>query len=168
MAFIDYGAIAFKNKKLISTDVFTPMKDTCGFSDKDNREGNFDGNYFVVCGDNDLCVGFYKTLITWKTNYEDTAKSETFDWYQEFKKWKYWVKDILYESKELNGGYEEVYITVKPRNGYCVAKWNYKGDKYKVYFGYGVDLNFYKKTKRVNYYRSPEYYLKELKYKIKR
>ena len=27
MAMIDYGAIAWKNGKLISTDMFTPMKD---------------------------------------------------------------------------------------------------------------------------------------------
>lgn len=35
MAFIDYGAIAFKNRKLISSEMFTPMSETCGFSDED-------------------------------------------------------------------------------------------------------------------------------------
>lgn len=168
MAFIDYGAIAFKNKKLISTELFTPMKDTCGFSDRNSTETDFDGNQFVVCGDKDLYIGFYKSIMQWKTNYEETADSETFSCYQEFKKWKYWEKDILCKTKERNGGYEEVLIIVKPKNGYYVAKWEYKGDKYKVCFGYGVDLDFYKKTKRVNYYISPEYYFKELVRKFKK
>ena len=35
MAMIDYGAIAWKNGKLISTDVFTPMKDMVGWDDSD-------------------------------------------------------------------------------------------------------------------------------------
>ena len=30
MAMLDYGAIGFKNGKLISTGFFTPMKETCG------------------------------------------------------------------------------------------------------------------------------------------
>lgn len=33
MAMIDYGAIAFKNGKLISTGMFTPMKDMVGWED---------------------------------------------------------------------------------------------------------------------------------------
>lgn len=33
MAMIDYGAIAFKNGKLISTAMFSPMKDMVGWED---------------------------------------------------------------------------------------------------------------------------------------
>lgn len=33
MAMIDYGAIAFKNGKLISTGIFTQMKDMVGWED---------------------------------------------------------------------------------------------------------------------------------------
>lgn len=33
MAMMDYGAIAFKNGKLISTDMFTPMIDMVGWED---------------------------------------------------------------------------------------------------------------------------------------
>ena len=33
MAYSDYGAIAFKNGRLISTDTFTPMIDTVGWED---------------------------------------------------------------------------------------------------------------------------------------
>ena len=50
-------------------------------------------------------------------------------------------------------------VTVTKRNGYYVCKWKYKGNKYKVYFGYGVDLPYYKKYRMVNYYRSPEFFV---------
>ncbi len=63
-------------------------------------------------------------------------------------------------------------LVVKKKNGYYVCRWKYKGDKYKVYFGYGVDLGLYKKTKLihfVNYYRLPQHVVKnffrDLKYK---
>lgn len=36
MAAIDYGAIAFKNGKLISIKCFTPMIDTVGWEDTEN------------------------------------------------------------------------------------------------------------------------------------
>jgi hypothetical protein len=55
-------------------------------------------------------------------------------------------------------------MKVTKRNGYYVFKWKYKGDKYKVYFGYGVDFDYYKKYKIVNYYRSPKFMI----YKIPR
>jgi len=167
MAFIDYGAIAFKNKKLISTDMFTPMEETCGFSDK-KTEDHFDGNQFVVCGDKDLYMGFYKKFMCWKSNYDDKSDDKIFNPYQDFQKWKYWEKDIYYQENNDENSFEKTRIIIKHKNGYYVARWEYKGDKYKVYFGYGVDFDFYKRTKRVNYYRSPENYLKELKYKIKR
>ena len=64
-------------------------------------------------------------------------------------------------------------LVVKKKNGYYVCRWKYKGDRYKVYFGYGVDLNLYKKTKLihfVNYFRLPQHVIKkffrELRYKI--
>ena len=69
MAFIDYGAIAFKNKKLISTDVFTPMKILVDFPIK-KQEKNLilmEINLLFVWWTMTLCVGFYKTLITWKS-----------------------------------------------------------------------------------------------------
>lgn len=37
MAMIDYGAIAFKNGKLISTDMFSPMKDMVGWEDTETE-----------------------------------------------------------------------------------------------------------------------------------
>ena len=174
MAFIDYGAIAFKNKKLISTELFTPMKETCGFSDKDSTETNFDGNQFVVCGDKNLIIGFYKAEVAWRSNLLDWSEHKSKELFNSgcYKKWKYWGKTLNYTLTTKAGTeiarWENCKISVKPKNGYYVAQWEYKGDTYKVYFGYGVDLDFYKKTKRVNYYISPEYYFKELVRKFKK
>jgi hypothetical protein len=79
VAMIDYGAIAFKNGKLISTDMFTPMKDMVGWedSDKDTYEYNgkekclkLNGNYFAYIGDKDITIGFYKEQIFIAKKYE--------------------------------------------------------------------------------------------------
>ena len=72
MAIIDYGAIAFKNGKCISTDMFTPMIDMVGWEDtKNDTYHNYNtnedkplalkGNYFAYIGDSDCTVAFYKT-----------------------------------------------------------------------------------------------------------
>ena len=60
MAMVDYGAIAWKDGKLISTDMFTPMEDMVGWSD--NSKYKLEGNYFAYIGDKDLVIGFYKSL----------------------------------------------------------------------------------------------------------
>jgi hypothetical protein len=161
MAMLDYGAIAFKNSKCISTGFFTPMETTCGWSDDENPlwgESSFDGNEFVVCGDKDFVIGFYKTSIKWWTKEtEEWYKKEDvqepyYEWFgsSDYKGWKKWTKNI--EGMAC--------IIVKPRNGYFVATWEYKGDKYKVYFGYGVDFNTYKRWHIVNYYRSIPHFFK--------
>lgn len=161
MAMIDYGAIAFKNGKLISTDFFTPMETTCGFSDYDNVlpgcESSFDGNYFVVLGNKNLLIGFYKTGMYW---WSSEYKKLKYEWFGStcYSKWKYW-QDILDFTTE---------VTVKRRHGYYVATFTLDGDKYKVYFGYGVDLDWYKKTHLVNYYRTcPKYLINKLIRNIK-
>ena len=52
MAMIDYGAIAWKNGRLISTDMFTPMKDMVGWDDNDlDIEDPLVNNYFAYVGD---------------------------------------------------------------------------------------------------------------------
>ena len=77
---------------------------------------------------------------------------------------KFWEKELYAPSCK-----DWMQIKVKPQNGYYVATIIDKNsdDTYKVYFGYGVDVEFYKKTGRVNYYRSPEYFFKSLPHKIK-
>ena len=62
MAMIDYGAIAWKNGKLISTDMFTPMKDMVGW--EDSSEGNYSSikdNYFAYIGDEEFIIANKKS-----------------------------------------------------------------------------------------------------------
>lgn len=162
MAMIDYGAIAFKNGKIISTDMFTPMIDMVGWEDteKDTYHNyntdkdeplKLNGNYFAYIGDKDCTVAFYKTYIriVENINGEFFNESEFFcNAYYTWTKWNCW----------RSGGN----IKVTKRNGYYVCKWKYKGDKYKVYFGYGVDLDCYMKYRMVNYYRSPMYIVRNI------
>lgn len=165
MAMIDYGAIAFKNGKLISTGMFTPMIDTVGWEDTETdtyHDYNTDkdeplklkGNYFAYIGDKDCTVAFYKTGLRIVEMFNNEFWSST-EWFcngcYTWSKWVNWVK-----GNDMK---------VTKRNGYYVFKWKYKGDKYKVYFGYGVDYDCYKKYQIVNYYRSPMYVIP---YKIPR
>ena len=160
MAMIDYGAIAFKNGNLISTEMFTPMIDMVGWEDtKEDTYHNYNtdkdeplklkGNYFAYIGDAECTVAFYKTgmRIIEQIGGEFWHDYELFsnDYYT-WSKWKKW----MYGNE----------MKVTKRNGYYVFRWKYKGDKYKVYFGYGVDLPCYKKYRIVNYYRSPMYILR--------
>ena len=156
MAMMDYGAIAFKNGKLISTDMFTPMIDMVGWEDTEedvyhdyNKDKDIPlklkGNYFAYIGDEDCTIAFYKTTMRIIERHNGTffnggecIGATNYTWL----KWKRFLM--------------EDFIKVTRRNGYLVCKWKYKGDKYKVYFGYGVDLDYYKKYRIVNYYRSPE------------
>ena len=166
MAMIDYGAIAFKNDKLISTDMFTPMIDMVGWEDTDEdvyHDYNKDkdvplklkGNYFAYIGDKDCTLAFYKCQIVIAERYNDG----TFGYCHEyFNCTNYtWLKWEKYAGEGL------AKVKVTKRNGYLVCKWKYKGDKYKAYFGYGVDLDYYKKYRIANYYRSPECRLSDIK-----
>ena len=154
MAMIDYGAIAFKNGKLISTDMFTPMIDMVGWEDVEtdtyhdyNRDTDeplkLKNNYFAYIGDANCTVAFYKTYLCIVEKYYGEFWKET-EWFNDcYYTWSKWEKWLLGNK-----------MKVTKRNGYYVFKWKYNGNKYKVYFGYGVDLSYYKKTRRVNYYRS--------------
>jgi hypothetical protein len=160
MAMMDYGAIAFKNGKLISTGMFTPMIDMVGWEDTEkdmyhnyNRDIDeqlkLNGNYFAYIGDADCTVAFYKTGLRIVQKFEDEFWNES-EWFNNsYYTWSKW--------KNLVAGN---YMKVTKRNGYYVFKWKYKGDKYKVYFGYGVDLHSYKKHRIVNFYRSPIFIIK--------
>lgn len=173
MAMSDYGAIAFKNGKLISTEMFTPMIDMVGWEDTENdvyeSRSYVDGesesdymkpielkdNYFAYVGDKDCTLAFYKYQMVIAQRYQNG----TFDYRHEYIGFTNytWSKWVDYAGE----GWSKIKIT--KRNGYFVCKWKYRGNKYKVYFGYGVDLAYYKKYHIVNYYRSPKHRL----YKIK-
>jgi hypothetical protein len=58
------------------------------------------------------------------------------------------------EAGETEAGYLQfMSFTFKPDV-------EYKGDEYKVYFGYGVDIGLYKKWRMVNYFRTPSHLFK--------
>lgn len=149
MAMIDYGCLMFRNGNLISNGMFTPMKDTCGFVDEE-----FEHQYFGVCGDEEFFVGFYKHQISYKYN----GKIDHI-WVNCSEhngpafiscKWK--------EMKIMPSGKAPL-LTITKRNGFYVCKFEYKGDKYKIFFGLGVDYDWYKKSRLVNYFRTNPTYL---------
>ena len=157
MAMIDYGAIAFKNGKLISTDMFTPMIDMVGWEDGENDTYHdfqtdideplkLNGNYFAYIGDSDCTVAFYKTTMRIVERVGGEFFNHTAYLNCSYYTWSKWTRWLCGND-----------IKVTKRNGYLVCRWKYKGDKYKVYFGYGVDFASYEKWKIVNYYRCPSY-----------
>lgn len=171
MAAIDYGAIAFKNGKLIQTEMFGDMKEMVGWEDSESDTYcdpehidrqipiRFKNGYFAYVGDSELTACFYKTQMKIAVKVEDEPYShriieEWFGWesFCEWKKWQRWV----------NG----TDVIVTKRNGYYVFRMKYKGDDYKVYFGYGVDFDWYKKRRIVNYYRSLNHYIKKARWRI--
>lgn len=153
MAMVDYGAIAWKDGKLISTDMFTPMEDMVGWSDKnDDKEFKLNGNCFAYIGDKDFTVGFYKNTmhIYCPENYvEDETIYLTDTPFEGWRRWKRWYM--------VNSIDDTAEIIVRPRrfHNYYICTMTYRGHKYKVAFGYGVDLAYYKKTHIIDYYGTP-------------
>ena len=165
MAMSDYGAIVLKNGKLVSTEMFTPMIDMVGWEDTETdvyTEYHSNGenivplklkdNYFAYIGDKDCTLAFYKQQMVIVERFYDGSFSRHIEYFAS--SYYTWSKWETYAGCH-NGTFPRVRVT--KRNGYYVCKWKYKGDKYKVYFGYGVDLPYYKKYRIVNYYRSPEF-----------
>jgi hypothetical protein len=172
MAMMDYGAIAFKNGKLMTKEFFGDMKEMVGWEDTEtdlyesrahtDSEPNSDymkpidlnKQYFAYIGDKDCIIAFYKTYMRIACRDRDDifyCHDEYFAYsHYTWSKWEYYAGE----------GFAKVKVT--KRNGYFVCKWKYRGDKYKVYFGYGVDIDYYLKWHIVNYYRSPEYRLRRM------
>lgn len=175
MAMIDYGAIAWKNGKLISTDMFTPMKDMVGWDDSgsDGDESLID-NYFAYIGDKDFTLAFYKSMMQIYNphfTYDDDVVYFGGERFKGWKKWEMWTIS----------NHQDVEIVVKPKrfHNYYVCHMEYNGDKYKVAFGYGVDLEYYKKYHIIDYYGTPwflikskyrdfKYWLQDIKWRYKR
>ena len=175
MAMIDYGAIAWKNGKLISTDMFTPMKDMVGWDDSDLDIKNLlVDNYFAYIGDKDLTLAFYKTSMRIyhpTFSYDNDTIFFGSERFEGWKKWEMWT----------TSNYKDAGIIVKPKlfHNYYVCHMKYNGDKYKVAFGYGVDLEYYKKYHIIDYYGTPwflikskyrdfKYWLQDIKWRYKR
>ena len=168
MAMIDYGAIAWKDGKLISTDMFTPMEDMVGWSDKnDDKEFKLDGNCFAYIGDKDFTVGFYKSLMRIHCSLDEYYTETIYFGEESFEKWRCWRKWGFLNS--IDDSFE---LIVRPRrfHDYYICELDYRGHHYKVAFGYGVDLKYYKKTHIIDYYGTPWFRIgslcRDMKYKF--
>ena len=163
MAMIDYGAIAWKNGKLISTDMFTDMKDMVGWDDSDlDIENPLVGNYFAYIGDKDFILTFYKNVMRIYNPYfthDDDVIFFGSERFEGWKKWWFWTKS----------NHKDIEITVKPKrfHDYYVCHMKYNGDEYKVAFGYGVDLAYYKKWHIIDYFGTPWYMAKGMWFNFK-
>ena len=93
--------------------------------------------------------------------YYDESLNETFYFNgSPFERWSKWRKWYLVSSSLS----DEVELIVRPRkfHDYYICKMKYRGHKYKVAFGYGVDLKYYKKTHIIDYYGTPWFRVKSI------
>ena len=173
MAMVDYGAIVWKDGKLISTDMFTPMEDMVGWTDEnDDKEFKLNGNCFAYIGDKDFTVGFYKNVMRIyrpkaDPNYRDMA---VYFGSESYEKWRRWRKWYVIDHKDLKLNMAELIVRPRRFHDYYICKMKYRGHKYKVAFGYGVDLGYYKKTHIIDYYGTPWFRVsslcRDMKYKF--
>ena len=161
---IDYGAIAWKNGKLISTDMFTPMKDMVGWDDSDlDIEPPLKGNYFAYIGDKDFTLAFYKDTMRICHPIRSYDNDTIYFGSESFEGWKRWRNWTISNNK-----YVEVIVKPKRFHNYYVCHMKYNGDKYKVAFGYGVDLGYYEKWRIIDYFGTPWYKIGSIWCDIKR
>ena len=161
MATVDWGAIGFKNKKCLSTENFTSPLETVGYVN--DEIGN---KYFIVIGDRDISIGFFKDTFTLFYN---GSKIDTFFCNQE----KGVSSRAQYKKvgNEVHGRFTNftvkdgsMYWTIKiEKDGTYTFYGRYKNNDYEVHFGYGIDLKYYLKSNKYNYYTSFNYYWRGFK-----
>ena len=119
MAMIDYGAIAWKDGKLISTDMFTPMEDMVGWSDT-----IFKGNYFAYIGDKDLTVMFYKDMMRIYCPSSMISDDMIYLSAGPFEGWRRWRRWYMIDSID-----DTAEIIVRPRkfHDYYICEMDYRG-----------------------------------------
>ena len=162
MAMIDYGAIAWKDGKCISTGMFDSMIECVGWRDGDEKD-RLDNNYFTYIGDKDLTLAFYKCGV--RICRPDYSYEDGGIWFggEKFARWKYW-HDWFYVHDDLAD------IKIYPpkwHHNYYRCKMKYHGHKYKVAFGYGVDYDYYKRCHIINYYGTPWFIIRQKCHKFK-
>ena len=174
MAMIDYGAIVWKDGKLISTDMFMDMEEAVGWSDEDKNKvlcadlsSVLANNYFAYIGDKDFTIGFYKDVMRIYSAADENYNEMVYFGSGPFEKWSCWRK--WYFINSLN---DDAEVIVRPRkfHDYYICEMDYRGHHYKVAFGYGVDLKYYKKTHIIDYYGTPWFRIgslcRDMKYKF--
>lgn len=166
MAMLDYGAVVKKNGKIISTKMFENFSNlkyekkevikttedgeeytsyetvvdetliqTTDYDGKPTTK-SMAGNYFALIGDADMLIGFYKTWFALAIDKKQVDNSDYSDWaYSEIK------RDFVREYPVLG---KLITKRLDKRVNSCnvfVATFTYKGDKYEVMYGYGVDTD---------------------------
>ena len=129
MAFIDYGAVVFKNGKQVNFDLFGDMLKMVGWTDADQTP-HVDGNYFAYIGDEHLTVCFYKSRVLVLVDGEAA-----------FEDWCGYGGERSIRH-EIGGSFGRVGVLTHARSvGLDVWHFHmmYKGDSYHVVFGYGID-----------------------------
>lgn len=137
MSYIDYGAIAKKNRKLLgkNNEFFQEMKELVGFEIDKIEDKKIKGKYFSYLGDKDLLICLYKNGI----NIFDVNKKKLI--------YEMWGlrdennKDIFHKNIIIKG----VNINIK-RIGNCdifkLRVW-YKNQLWEAIYGYGVAFNIH-------------------------
>lgn len=162
MAFVDYGSVVKKNGKIIQTDFFMDMKEAVGFvldevdyeypeTTWDDEKFNFieTGNivktkkkvndeYFSYIGDRDFLICIYKGSLTIISNNNVIKIINDISYYDPKMKESYIVNGVKLNIKRTAPGCRRYRLTFE-----------YKGDKYDCFYGYGVDVN-----KKAWYYSS--------------
>ena len=138
MACIDYGALAWKNGKILGKreDLFENPIDTLGFDIGPFPEG-MDG--YALVGNKNIVFSFYKNFVS----VYDVKNNEIKHIHCEFaKSWNnglHYCEHVMYKKKEY-----EIFgckFTIKPFKPHSVFLFEIAldGDKYEVIFGYGID-----------------------------
>ena len=127
MAFIDYGALLRINEKFINKNKNLFMKPSSSgevigeVHYGDTQKLHIEGNYFVIAGDKNFCLCFYKTHLiivsggnAIKDWYNRGFNGETFD-----------VGGINISIKMIDPEYESEYYGVPDEDSYCHYIYNY-------------------------------------------
>lgn len=152
MAAIDYGVLVIKNGILINHNMFSmDMTATIGWDDLDkpideDSQYRFANTYSAYIGDWDFCMGFYKYVHNC-ARLKD-GRIEVFE-----------LQDTGYPydpSFASRYNYQRSYRYIDPETKTKVHIKNfdtygtiricslyYKGDHYKVIYGYGIENNYY-------------------------
>lgn len=134
MAKSDYGVIAKKDGKLVTTAFFTPMLHTLGTVFEQTPDGRgIEGHYFVYLGEPDFYVAIYKGMLgvfsqnqplVHLSGLEDSPSLP----YQTYR-YRTTIQGVDLDIKRLDDGHR-----------YYLRFW-YNHHCYEAIYGYGIDQN---------------------------
>lgn len=135
MAFIDYGAVVFKNGICQNSGkFFMDMQESVGWSDASSKSvrDKTDGNFFAYAGDEALTVAVYKHYCRILVNKEVVTEIWGMSPYNSREKhisYRFSIGGTDFCLRQLGDHYSNVHW----------LKFTYRGDHYNVIYGYGID-----------------------------